>query len=107
MTPNATLTLDDNTPTSILRDLAARALGWTDFPYDPAGDGMTWHCEAENGSYEPVIHKQFWRPDQNADQTIKLITNLGITVSAVDDEFELKTYVLIEAAKIGAKKLGD
>lgn len=32
ITPTATLTLDDNTPTSILRDLAARALGWKDYP---------------------------------------------------------------------------
>lgn len=106
-TPNATLTLNDNTPTSILRDLAARALGWKDYPYDPVDHGTVWHCEALNAPYGPTLHKGLWKPDLKADQTLTLIANLGITVPAVQDEDEFKTRVLIEAAKIGARKLGE
>lgn len=103
----ATLTINAATPTTILRDLAARALGWVDRPYDPVENGSKWHCEAQNAPYGPTIYKTQWKPDQNAEQTLALIANLGITVPVVEDEDELKTHVLIEAAKIGARKLGE
>lgn len=38
---------------------------------------------------------------------LTLIANLGINIPVVEDEDELKTHVLIEAAKIGARKLGE
>lgn len=106
-TPNATLTLNATTPTSILRDLAARALGWVDRPYDPLERGSVWHCDAQNAPFGPTLHKAHWKPDLNEGQTLALIANLGITVTAVQDEDDLKTIVLIEAAKIGARKLGE
>lgn len=108
-TPNATatLTIDDNTPTSILRDLAARALGWEDRPYDSVEQGRLWHCEAQNAPFGPSIPKTLWKPDQNSDQTLALIANLGINITVNHDEEEIKSRVMIEAAKIGARKLGE
>lgn len=103
----ATLTINATTPTSILRDLAARALGWVDRPYDPVENGSKWHCEAQNAPYGPTIYKTQWKPDQNADQTLALIANLGINIVGNHNEEEIKTRVLIEAAKIGARKLGE
>lgn len=76
-------------------------------PYDSIEQGLVWHCEAQNAPYGLTLHKVHWKPDQNSDQTLALIANLGITVPAVKDEDELKTRVLIEAAKIGARKLGE
>lgn len=82
-----------------LLDLAARALGWIDYPTDSVECGDYWHLDAKKAPFGHRIAKWDWNPLKYKSQALDLAIKLGICLSFVKEADTVQAYQQTEYAE--------
>lgn len=65
---------------TLLRDKAARAQGWINFPNDSVELGSKWHTEAVKAPFGYSFYKSHWKPESDYEAALILATSLKIMI---------------------------
>ena len=61
-----------------LLELAAKAIGWFDYPTDSIEQGSVWHTDREKAPFDYCFPKEHWNPLTDDGDALRLAVKMGM-----------------------------